>query len=115
MPVDPEDACHIRMEQSICDECLDGGAPLEMRIDRDQRLRPKAPARLDCVDLVSDILGADLSERANEARVIRNECAIQIKEIHDGYCSFKARANPTGGRSARAIRKVLSTARQRKQ
>ena len=59
-----------------------------MRINGDQRLGPKAPARVNCVNLVSDILGADLGERASEARVIRNERAIQIKDIHDGYRSF---------------------------
>ena len=83
LPVDPKDAGHIRMERSICDERLDRGAPLVMRIDGDQRLGPKAPARVDCVNLVSDILGADLGERASEARVVRNECAIQIKDIHE--------------------------------
>ena len=61
-----------------------------MRIDGDQRFRPKAPARIDRIDLISDILGADLGERASEARVVRNECAIQIKDIHDGYCPSKA-------------------------
>jgi hypothetical protein len=42
------------------------------------------------VDLVSDILGADLGERASEARVVPNECAIQMEDIHDGYRSSKA-------------------------
>ena len=87
LPVDPEDAGHIRMERSICDQRLDRGAPLVMRIDGDQRLGPKAPARVDCVNLVSDILGADLGERASKALVVRDERAIQIKDIHDGYCS----------------------------
>jgi len=64
-----------------------------MRIDRDQRRRPKPPARVDSVNLVSDILGANLRERASEARVVRNECAIQIKDIHDGYYSFESRAH----------------------
>src|SRR5271166_4236861 len=80
LPIGPKDASHIGMERSICNERLDRGAPLEMRVDGDQRLRPKAPARVDFVDLVADILGADLGERAREARVIRNECAIQIKD-----------------------------------
>ena len=63
-----------------------------MRIDGDQRLRPKAPAGVDFVDLVSDILGADLGEGASKARVVRNECAIQIKNIHDRYHSPEVRA-----------------------
>jgi len=93
LPIDPEDACDVRMKRSICDERVDRGTPLEMRIDGDQRLGPKAPARIDCVNLFPDILGADLGERASETRVIRDECAIQIKDIHDGYCSSKARAH----------------------
>ena len=35
LPVDTEDACHIRMERSICDERLNRGALLEMRINGD--------------------------------------------------------------------------------
>ena len=92
--VDPKDSRHIRTERSISNERLDGGAPLEMRVDGDQRLGPKAPACVDRVNLVSDILAADLGERASEARVIRDERAIQIKDIHDSYCSSRARAHP---------------------
>lgn len=84
LPVDPEHTRHIRMELSICDERLDRRALLEMRVDGDQRLGPKASGRVDFVHLVSDILGADLGERASEAHVVRNECAIQIKDIHGG-------------------------------
>ncbi len=94
LPVDPEDTCYIRMERSVRDQRLDRGAHLEMRVDGDQRLGPKAPARVDCVNLVSDIPGADLGERASEARVVRNECAIQIKDIHDGYHSSKGTGPP---------------------
>jgi len=54
-----------------------------MRINRDQRLRPKAPARVNRVDLLSDIRRPDLGKRAGKARVVRNERAIQIKYIHD--------------------------------
>ena len=89
LPVDPKDAGHVRMERSLSNERLDRGAPLEMRIDGDQRLGPKAPARVDCVNLISDILGADLGERASKARVISYKRSIQIKDIHD--CSFLLR------------------------
>ena len=61
-----------------------------MRINRDQRLRPKAPARVNRINLVSDVLGADLRERTSKARVVRNERAIQIKDIHEGYCSSRS-------------------------
>jgi hypothetical protein len=64
-----------------------------MRIDSDQRLRPKAPARVDFVDLISDILGADLGERTSKVCIVRNKCAIQIKDIHGVYRSSKAQAN----------------------
>jgi hypothetical protein len=37
-----------------------------------------------------------LGERARKARIIRNERAIQIKDIHDGYCSCKS--GPSGKR-----------------
>jgi hypothetical protein len=50
--------------------------------------------------LISDIPGADLGERASEVRVVRNERAIQIKDIHDGYRSSKARGHATGRRAA---------------
>ena len=36
------------------------------------------------VMLAADILGADLRERASETRVVRDERAIQIEDIHDG-------------------------------
>ena len=81
------------MERSICDQRLDRGATLVMRIDGDQRFGPKAPARVDSVNLISDVLGADLGERASEARVVVNECAIQIKNIHDYCCSSKQGIN----------------------
>src|SRR6516162_10053841 len=68
-----------------------------MRIDGDQRLRPEAPARVDRVDLVSDIRRADLGERARKARVVLNECAIQVKNIHDDYCSSASRVRPRPG------------------
>ena len=58
-----------------------------MRIDGDQRLRPKAPAHIDRIDLISDIRVADLGERAGKARVVRNERTIQIEDIHDSCCS----------------------------
>ena len=93
LPIDPKDAGHIRMERSICDQCLDRGATLVMRIDGDQRLGPKALARIDFVDLFSDVLGANLCEGASEALVVRYECAIQIKNIHDYCCSSKQGIN----------------------
>jgi hypothetical protein len=52
-----------------------------------------ASVRVDRVDLVSNILGADLSERASKARVVRYERAIQIKNIHGGY--YSSRCEPT--------------------
>jgi len=85
LPIDPEDAGHIRMPQSLSNERLDRSASLEMRIEGDQRLGPKAPARIDCINLISDILGTDLRERAGEARVVRNERTIQIKNIHEVF------------------------------
>jgi hypothetical protein len=66
LPVDPKNACHIGMERSISNERLDRSALLEMRVDADQRLGPKALARIDFVNLISDIRGADLSKRASE-------------------------------------------------
>ena len=62
LPVDAKDARRVGVERSIGDERLDRGATLEVRIDADQRLGPEAPARVDCLDLSSDILGADLRE-----------------------------------------------------
>jgi hypothetical protein len=92
-PVDAKDTRHIRMERSISNERLDRGALLEMWVDGDQRLRPKSPALVDCIDLIADILGADLGERASEACVVGNEYAIQIKDIHDDYRSSRARTH----------------------
>ena len=92
LPVDPKDASHVRVERPISNERLDRGALLEMRVDGDQRLRPKALACVNFIDLISDILGADLRERASEARVVHNERAIEIKDIHDRYHSSKVRA-----------------------
>ena len=83
IPVDLKDASHVGMERATSNQRFDRGALLEMGIDCDQRLGPKASARVNCVNLISDILGADLSERPSKARVVRNECAIQIKDIHD--------------------------------
>ena len=57
LPVDPKDVGHIRMEKPSSSQRLDREALLEMRVDRDQRLRPKAPARVDRIDLASDIRG----------------------------------------------------------
>jgi len=49
-----------------------------MRLDGNQRLGPKAPTGVNFVDLITNILGADLGEGAGKARVVRNERAIQI-------------------------------------
>ena len=76
MPIDPEDMSHIGVERSVCDERLDRLAPLEMWIDGDQRLGPKASAAIDCINLISEVLGADLGVGASEARVVRNKRAI---------------------------------------
>jgi hypothetical protein len=34
-----------------------------------------------------------LGERASEAGVVRDECAIEIKDIHGGYRSSRAQAH----------------------
>jgi hypothetical protein len=82
LAVDAKDTRHKRVKRSTSNQRLDRDTPLIVRVDRDQRLRPKAPPRVNRVDLLADILGANLRERAGKARVIRNERAIQIKHIH---------------------------------
>ena len=69
-------------------ERLDRGATLVMRIGGDQGLGPKAPARVDSVNLVPDILCADLGERASKALVVRDERAIQVKDMRRKYELF---------------------------
>jgi len=64
-----------------------------MRIDCNQRLGPKALARVNCINLIPNIRGADLGERTSEARVVLNERAIQIKDIHDDDPSGEVRAH----------------------
>jgi hypothetical protein len=96
LPVDPKDASHVGMQQSVRNQRLDRRPPLVMRIDADQRFRPEAPTRVDRIDLISDVTSADLCERASKTRVIRDDGSIEIKDIHEVL------APPTQADSSRA-------------
>jgi hypothetical protein len=59
-------------------ERLDRGTTLVMRIDGDRQLGKKSPARVDSVNLVPDILCADLSEGVSKVLVVSDERAINV-------------------------------------
>jgi hypothetical protein len=56
-----------------------------MRIDGDQQLGKKSPARVDSVNLVPDIMCADLGERVSKVLVVSDERAIQVKVMSRKY------------------------------
>src|SRR5262249_39397556 len=51
MPVDAEDAGRVRVKRAVGSEIVDRGAPLEMRIAADERLRPEPVTRVDLLNL----------------------------------------------------------------
>ena len=66
----------------VSDERIDTSVTLKVRIEADERLRPKPPGRIDRVDLIGDILSPDLREGPREARVVFYEGLIEVENVH---------------------------------
>jgi hypothetical protein len=52
-----------------------------VRIEADERLRPKPPGRVDRVDLTGDIQSPDLREGPREARIVFYEGLIEVEDV----------------------------------
>ncbi len=72
----------IGMEGTLQHKILDASSPFEVWVDTDQRLRPETTARVEGVNLRTDVLGADLGKRARKPLVVLYERPVQIKNIH---------------------------------
>ena len=53
-----------------------------MRIDADERLGPEPVARVDRLDLATDVGRPNLRERARKALVVADERTIEIENVH---------------------------------
>ena len=62
VPVDAEDARRFRVQRSVRRQIRDRGIPLEMRVDADERLGPEPVARVDLLDLRTDVGRPNLGE-----------------------------------------------------
>ena len=68
-----KDVGAARVQAVVGNELLDGGPPLVLGVDLQQRLGPVARRGVDGVDLLSDVVGVDARERRREALVLLDD------------------------------------------
>ena len=59
LPIDAEHARRVGVKRAVGSEIGDRGAPLEIWIDADKRLRPEPVARVDLLDLRTGCRGPE--------------------------------------------------------
>jgi hypothetical protein len=78
----------IRVHDSFNGETINLRTPLEMGIDADERSGPKPVARVQRLDLRSDILCTNLGERTRKALVVAEERTVELKYVHNFFPSL---------------------------
>jgi hypothetical protein len=70
-------------ERASANQLIDRVPVLESWVNAYERLRPKTIAAVDRLDLLANIEGSNLRERAGKPLVIADQGTIELKDIHD--------------------------------
>lgn len=79
---DPEDPRALSGQHALLDERIDRAAGLEVRIQRDERVRPLVTVLKTALDVPPNALVTDLGEPRGERLVVSNELLVNLKDIH---------------------------------
>ena len=77
-----EDLCRLGQDRAVSGECLCGGTPFELRVDRQHRFGPERTARLGKVDLALQVSRTNAAERTGKTGISITQGLIQIKGFH---------------------------------
>ncbi|MBB4263748.1 hypothetical protein [Bradyrhizobium sp. CIR3A] len=70
------------MQQFLLDEGMDAALDPELRIDLHDGLRPELTGIILSVELALDVFGGDFREGTREPRVLVDQIATEIEDVH---------------------------------
>lgn len=82
IPLDPEESAAVGVQQTCADQFVDRAAGGERRVERDPRVRPADLRRPLPLEIIFDLLVANLDEGVGEGRIVLDQAPMSLEDLH---------------------------------